>query len=93
MLRKGWYLVAYDITKDKKRSKIFKMLIREGINVQKSTFFIYATHHKMEKLLDSLASHIDKKNDKLSAYPINSAEGIRTNRINPLSETKLLLIN
>ncbi|BCL60477.1 hypothetical protein DGMP_11700 [Desulfomarina profundi] len=68
--RSGWYLLAYDIADPKRLGRVYRLLKKEGINVQGSVFFVQGSEDDLNKLLSRLEVLILAKKDDIRAYPI-----------------------
>jgi CRISPR-associated protein Cas2 len=62
-------LVIYDITNNKKRLKLAKLLAGYGFRIQKSCFEAMLTIQKYEKLLSEINPYVEK-NDSVRVYKI-----------------------
>ncbi len=89
MARPGWYMMAYDITDPKRLAKVYRILKKEGILVQKSVFFVKGTEQRIEKLLDRLATVIRAREDDIRAYPVTHPRDVWTTG-GPLSSFPLV---
>ncbi len=86
MIRKGWYMVAYDIADQKRLAKIHYRFKKEGVHAQKSVFLVCGTEAQVERLLDRIAKFMNPKEDDLRAYPIAHPAKVWTNGPNPLTD-------
>ncbi len=68
--RSGWYLLAYDIADPKRLGRVYRLLKKEGLNVQGSVFFVRGSEDDIEKLLSRLEVLIVPRKDDIRAYPI-----------------------
>ncbi len=78
MTRSGWYMVAYDIADPKRLGKVYRILKKEGLAVQKSIFFVQGTELRVEQLLDQLAGVISARDDDIRAYPVTHPRDVWT---------------
>ena len=62
------WLVTYDITDDRIRMRVFKLLKKNGVPVQYSVFFVHASAAQMGILMGRLGTLIDKGADDVRAY-------------------------
>ncbi len=85
MIRKGWYMVVYDISDPKRLRRIHYRIKKEGVAAQKSVFFVKGTEADLNGLLDRLASEMDPKADDLRAYPVVHPSKVWSNGPNPLA--------
>lgn len=65
------YLVAYDISCNKRRKKVSDLLEGYGRRVQLSVFELVLTRSKYEELRRRLKPRIDEKEDSVRFYPIS----------------------
>ena len=78
MMRKGWYMIAYDISDQKRLSSIHRIMKKNGIAAQKSLFFVQKTEKEIKNLLNILEKEINKKKDDIRVYPVKSPDKIWT---------------
>ncbi len=76
----AFYLLAYDISDDRRRAKIAKIMEAMGARVQGSVFEAYLTPVHLETLLKKVNKTLKKEEDSLRIYPLceNCREKIRT---------------
>jgi CRISPR-associated protein Cas2 len=63
-------IIAYDIQKDRKRSKVSKLLEDCGARKNYSVFECFVTHKKLEEIQATIGKIINKKTDSVLYYPI-----------------------
>jgi CRISPR-associated protein Cas2 len=68
MAERGFYVIAYDIVDDKRRSKIARYLEATGDRVQGSVFEAYLTAAELDKLLKKLKKVLKGEEDSLRVY-------------------------
>jgi CRISPR-associated protein Cas2 len=68
MAESGFYVIAYDVTDDKRRSKVARTLEAIGERVQGSVFEAYLTPAELEKLLKKIKKLIKGEEDSLRVY-------------------------
>lgn len=68
--RKTFCVVAYDISDDKRRLKVVKILEKSGIRINYSVFECMLTRTQLETLQKEIAPLINKKEDTVVYYPI-----------------------
>lgn len=75
-----FYLLTYDITDDKRRLKIAKIMESVGDRVQHSVFEAYLTPQELEKLLKRVTKVLAAKEDSLRIYQLCAScrEKVRT---------------
>jgi len=66
-----FYVVSYDITNNRRRSKVSKYLESYGIRVQYSVFETEINHDQLKKLIKGLKKIIKKNEDTIRIYPIS----------------------
>ena len=64
------YLICYDITCDRRRLKISKLLEAYGIRVQKSVFETVLTPTQYQTLETKINNLLNPKEDQLRFYPL-----------------------
>ena len=64
------YIVSYDITETKRRTRLRKNLLRFGNGVQFSVFECDLVPRELERMKKSIAAIIDKCEDNVRIYPI-----------------------
>lgn len=64
------YLIAYDITDEKRLNRICRYLKGKGIHLQKSVFFCLLNPEEIKRILADLSKLIDSKMDDIRIYPV-----------------------
>ena len=64
------WVISYDITDDKRRRKLSKLLSEYGTRVQFSIFECDISAHEQRVLSQSTRSLLDRRVDKLRWYPL-----------------------
>jgi len=64
------WLLAYDISSNRRRAKVAKRLERTGLRVQKSVFVAELSRGEVESLIDDLAELIDVRTDLIAAWAL-----------------------
>lgn len=67
---KTFWVVAYDITNDLRRSRIIKIIEKSGVRVNYSVFECMLTEPQLEKLQEKIVKLIDPSEDKIIFYPL-----------------------
>ena len=67
---KSFYVIAYDISNDKRRNKIYDILCGFGKWTQFSLFEVWVTKKQMLILQQRLTKHIDQSEDSVRFYPM-----------------------
>ncbi|MEM1725493.1 MAG: CRISPR-associated endonuclease Cas2 [Thermoplasmata archaeon] len=70
MVSKEAYLIAYDISDDKKRAKVMSALLAYGNRVQYSVFEVILTDSQLKHLIDFFKEEINPKRDSIRIYRI-----------------------
>jgi len=63
------YLITYDITDNKRRNKLFKLLLGYGINVELSVFELEIDSKDLKKLIFEIKKIINPKEDAVYIFP------------------------
>lgn len=71
-------LVIYDITDDRRRTRMVKCLERYGIRVQKSAFEAFLTEKKYERMMELTSALIDPATDSLRVYLLANHTSVRS---------------
>lgn len=71
-------LVIYDITDDRRRTRMVKCLERYGIRVQKSAFEAFLTEKKYERMMELTSGLIDPTTDSLRVYLLANHTSVRS---------------
>lgn len=67
--RKEFYIVAYDIKSNKRRSRVSKLLARYGVRVNYSVFECMFTAGQLRFVRNRVMILINKKQDSVIFYP------------------------
>lgn len=70
MVVKNIYMIAYDITSNKRRRRISKLLEANGLRMNKSVFECMLSPFSFNKLMNDIQLITDVKKDSVLAYPI-----------------------
>lgn len=73
MIRKR-YLFTYDITDDKRRTKVFKALLGQGDHVQYSVFICDLSNKELQIVIGRLTELINTKDDQILVFDMGSTE-------------------
>jgi len=84
-----YLIVAYDISKDKKRNKFAKELLKFGIRTQKSVFEC-DVEEKEVKIIKKLAKKFSSDNDFVTIYKTNKSKIKREGKIDNLEINHLI---
>jgi len=64
------WIIAYDISLNRRRSRAAKRLERAGLRVQKSVFVAELPRGELQQLMDELARIIDPETDSVAAWAL-----------------------
>jgi CRISPR-associated endonuclease Cas2 len=64
------WVVAYDVSIDRRRTKIAKLLAAKGVRLQKSVFLVQGPPRNVARLIRELAHLIDMSTDRVCAWPL-----------------------
>jgi CRISPR-associated protein Cas2 len=67
-----YYLICYDISESKKRTKLANKLKDFGVRVQKSVFEAYLTEDRCKEMVE-LVSPFATENDSIRIYPLTQS--------------------
>lgn len=65
------WIVAYDVSENRRRNRVARQLERAGIRIQKSVFLVQLPRPEIQKLLGQLARLIDHRCDQVAAWPLH----------------------
>ena len=68
------YLIAYDVSDDKRRTRIFKTLMGNGDHVQFSVFFCDLSDVELMRLKGSLAEAVNHRQDQVIILDLGPAD-------------------
>ena len=66
-----FYLICYDVVKDKRRNKVAKLLEGYGLRVQKSVFECMLTDNQYAMVNRKLNKYLNADEDQLRFYPMS----------------------
>ena len=67
-------IMIYDIVEDKNRTKVFKILSRYSVAIQKSAFEGRLTRAEREAVIRSITPFLNPKTDRFVMYSIGSRQ-------------------
>jgi CRISPR-associated protein Cas2 len=70
MVAKQFYIIAYDISGNKRRRKVAKILEMYGVRMNKSVFECFVVPDSFKKIQALIAEIIERKKDSVLYYPI-----------------------
>lgn len=70
MVKKQFYVVAYDVSDDKRRAKVVKVLQKYGKRINLSVFECMLSDSQFKNLKESIMKVSDRKNDHILVYPL-----------------------
>ncbi len=88
------YIIAYDISDNRRRTKVHKILSGFGKWTQFSLFECFLTKKEMVLLRSKLAKHLNEGKDSVRFYPLcsNCLDKVETVGSGPPSEDVVLII-
>jgi len=89
-----FYLISYDISDDRKRTRVEKYLKNYGVRVQKSVFECMITEAELEKIKRFVENTIDFDTDSVRYYFIckNCRDNIQITGFGSVNDDNDLLI-
>ncbi|TVP96192.1 MAG: CRISPR-associated endonuclease Cas2 [Planctomycetaceae bacterium] len=69
-MKRAW-VIAYDITKDRRRTRVAKRLEAQGIRLQKSVFLVTGSPRGVRRMVREIGSEIDPVTDCVCAWPMS----------------------
>jgi len=70
MVTKHIYIIAYDISGNKRRREVSKLLEEQGIRMNRSVFECFMLPNTYKALMQAVNEKIDPKKDIVLYYPI-----------------------
>ncbi|MFA5229757.1 MAG: CRISPR-associated endonuclease Cas2, partial [Candidatus Paceibacterota bacterium] len=70
MVSKQFYIIAYDISVNKRRREVVKVLERHGVRMNKSVFECFVLPDTYKNIENSISKIIDSKKDVILYYPL-----------------------
>lgn len=68
--KKNFVVVAYDVSDDRRRDRVVKILEKLGVRINYSVFECMLTDVQFEKLKNDIGNKINQKEDTVVYYPI-----------------------
>lgn len=68
------YLLTYDIADDKRRTRVFDLLMGQGDHAQFSVFFCQLTPQELAQLRGQLLEHLHHREDQLLILDLGTAD-------------------
>ena len=89
-----FYVIAYDIPDDRRRTKIHKILSGFGTWTQYSLFECFLSKKELVQLKAKLAKHLEETQDSVRFYPlcVNCVEKVETVGSSPPNEDILYIV-
>jgi CRISPR-associated protein Cas2 len=75
------YLIAYDVSDDKRRNGIFKTLMGNGDHVQFSVFLCSLNKVELERLKGALREHVNARQDQVVILDLGPADSELADRL------------
>ncbi len=69
-MKRAW-VIAYDITKDRRRTRVAKRLEAQGIRLQKSVFLVTGSPRGVRRMVRDIGGEIDTVTDCVCAWPMS----------------------
>lgn len=70
MVKKQFYVVAYDVSDDKRRTRVVKILQKYGKRINLSVFECMLSDSQFRNMKETIMKVSDRKNDHILVYPI-----------------------
>ena len=88
------YIIAYDISEDRRRTKIHKILSGFGKWTQYSLFECFLSRKELILLKSKLAKHLEDQQDSVRFYPLcaNCVEKVETVGGEPPAEDIVFIV-
>ena len=67
---KDFWVIAYDVASDLRRSRIAKLMEKNGVRVNCSVFECFLTEREFERLQKKINSLADPREDNIIYYPL-----------------------
>ena len=64
------WVVFYDVRNNANRNRIAKTLVKEGLRVQKSVFWVEGSKRDIKALIRLLSKDVDPQTDSVCAWPL-----------------------
>ena len=89
-----FYVIAYDIPDDRRRTKVHKILSGFGTWTQYSLFECFLSKKELVQLKAKLAKHLEDRQDSVRFYPlcVNCVEKVETVGSSPPNEDMLYIV-
>lgn len=71
---KEYVIIAYDIVKNRARTRVMKILKGYGLHAQKSVFECYLNREQLEQLKLKIVREIDEEKDSVRFYRLPKKE-------------------
>ena len=68
------FVVAYDVSDDKRRNRISRELLKYGVRAQYSVFEVFVSEKEFKQMKKQLQKFIDRYEDSLVFYPLTENE-------------------
>jgi CRISPR-associated protein Cas2 len=75
------YLIAYDVSDDKRRNAIFKALMGNGDHVQFSVFLCHLNAVELQRLKGMLRQSVNVRQDQIVILDLGPADSELTSRL------------
>lgn len=81
------YLIAYDVSDDKRRNAIFKALMGNGDHMQFSVFLCQLSAVELERLKGLLRDSVNVRHDQIVILDLGPADSELTSRLECIGKT------
>lgn len=75
------YLIAYDISCNKRRTKVFKCLCEHGFALQHSVFLLHVSHATIESIWADIGKLTNSDEDNIFCVTLNRQGFCQTHRV------------
>lgn len=65
------WVIAYDVTSNRNRTRVSKRLTTYGLRLQKSVFLVEASRRQVRELVEELSEVVDRETDSVCAWPLS----------------------
>jgi CRISPR-associated protein Cas2 len=66
-----YWVIAYDVSSNRRRTQVARRLERAGLRVQKSVFVVELSHRDLRDLVRQLGALIDPDTDQVAAWALS----------------------
>lgn len=73
---KKWYLLAYDIREPHRLRRIYTLVKKKGVRLQRSVFLIQANREELDQLEAGIRERVSDRVDDVRLYPVSNPAGL-----------------